>query len=305
MSQRTRSDIEEIKEQSRYLAGTVGDELTRPDPAFASATTHVLKFHGIYQGDDRDLRGERGVDRDWIFMVRAAVPGGSLTADQYLVMDRLADEVGDETLRITSRQGIQWHHTRKPGLKPLIRTLNEHLVTTLGACGDVVRNTMSCPAPLPGRAAIRPYVEALAHHFRPRTRSYYEIWVEGEKVVTAEAAEEPEPVYGPTYLPRKFKIAFAHPGDNCTDVYSNDVGIVPHLSHNEVVGFTLLVGGGMGRSHNNPDTFPRIADPFAWVKAGELVEVVEAIVAIQRDFGERLDRKHARLKYLVAYWGLD
>ncbi|MFP3914952.1 MAG: NADPH-dependent assimilatory sulfite reductase hemoprotein subunit [Actinomycetota bacterium] len=302
-----RSPIEDIKERSAFLAGSIGIELTDGTERFEADTTQVLKFHGIYQQDDRDARKQRrarGLDRDWIMMVRAAVPGGRLTADQWLVMDRLADEVGDGTLRITSRQGVQWHHTRKRDLRHLISTLNRSLVTTLGACGDVVRNTMACPAPLPGRAAVRPYVDALAAHFRPRTRAYYHIWVDGERAVTAQAGD-PEPVYGPTYLPRKFKIAFSHPGDNCTDVYSHDVGIVPHLDGDEVAGFTVLVGGGMGRSHNQPDTFPRISDPLAYVAAHELVEVVEAIVATQRDYGERFDRKHARLKYLVAYWGLE
>lgn len=303
-----RSPIEDIKETSGFLAGSIAEELGDSSPRFDDDTTQVLKFHGVYQQDNRDLRSQRrseGLDRDWIMMVRAAVPGGRLSADQWLVMDHLADQVGDGTLRITSRQGIQWHHTRKHDLQQLIDTLNRHLVTTLGACGDVVRNTMACPAPLPGRDLVRPWVEELASHFRPRTRSYYSIWMDGERAVTAQTPDEVEPVYGSTYLPRKFKIAFAHPGDNCTDVYSNDVGVVPHLTDGEVAGFTLLVGGGMGRSHNKPDTFPRIADPFAWVAPDELVEVTEAIVGIQRDFGERTDRKHARLKYLISYWGLD
>jgi sulfite reductase (ferredoxin) len=305
MPERIRSDVEDIKEESQFLAGTIAAELAQSAPDFAPPTSQVLKFHGIYQQDDRDLRG--GPDgRSWIFMVRAAVPGGRLSADQYLAMDGLADEIGDGKLRITSRQGIQWHHAHKSGLRSLIRALNDRLVTTLGACGDVVRNTMHCPAPLVGREPVGRYVDRLAHHFRPRTRSYYEIWLNGEKAITAQAPTDPEPVYGATYLPRKFKIAFAHPADNCTDVYSNDVGIVPQFDGEGIIdGFDLLVGGGMGRSHNQPDTFPRIADPFAHVSPDHLLEVVEAIVTIQRDFGERLDRKHARLKYLVEYWGID
>jgi sulfite reductase (ferredoxin) len=301
------SEVEVVKAESRHLRGRLSEELGDGNPMFSAPSTHLLKFHGIYQEDDRSVRAERlrrRLDPDWIFMVRASVPGGALTAEQWLAMDRLADEVGNGTLRITSRQGIQWHHTRKGGLAALIATLDRYLLTTLGACGDVVRNTVACPAPLQGRALVRPYVEALAAHFRPRTRAYYEIWIDGEPAVTAEEPAGEEPVYGATYLPRKFKIAFAFPGDNCVDVYSDDVGIVPHLGGDGILGFTLLAGGGMGRSHNKPDTFPRLADPLCWVEPDRMLEVVEAIVGIQRDFGERGDRKHARLKYLIEYWGL-
>jgi sulfite reductase (ferredoxin) len=295
-----------VKLDGRFLRGSIAAGLEDPSPRFSDQDVQLLKFHGIYQQDDRDLRNTAGHgDREWIFMVRAAIPGGRLRPHQYLVMDRLADEVGNGTLRITSRQGIQWHHTRKGGLRPLLATLNRHLVTTLGACGDVVRNTMFCPAPLPGREAVARHVEEMARHFRPRTRAYYEIWIDGEKAVTAEAPVDHEPVYGPTYLPRKFKIAFAFPGDNCTDIYGNDIGIVPLFRDRRPDRFVLMVGGGMGKSHGRPDTFPRLADPFATVSADDLLAVVEAIVGIQRDFGERHDRKHARLKYLVEYWGLD
>ncbi len=307
MAETERSEVEQIKERSGFLRGRLAAELSAVTPAVSDESTHLLKFHGIYQQDDRAIRNQRrqqGLGPDWIFMVRASIPGGVLTADQWLVMDRLADEVGDGTVRITSRQGIQWHQTRKAGLRHLVGTLNRHLVTTLGACGDVVRNTMACPAPLPRRQLLLPHVEALAAHFRPRTRAYYEIWIDGEPAVTAEACTDQEPIYGSTYLPRKFKIAFAFPGDNCVDVYSDDVGIVPHLGAGGIEAFTVLVGGGMGRSHNKPDTFPRLADPLCTVEPQQLLELVEAVVTIQRDFGERADRKHARLKYLVEYWGL-
>ncbi|MGH8875402.1 MAG: NADPH-dependent assimilatory sulfite reductase hemoprotein subunit, partial [Acidimicrobiia bacterium] len=307
MSSTERSTVEVAKEQSRYLRGTLAAALDHPLQPFGKDDGHILKFHGVYQQDDRDLRAERRhrrLDPDWIFMVRASIPGGVLTPEQYLVMDRLADEVGDGTLRITTRQGIQWHHTRKGGLRPLLRTLSDHLVTTLGACGDVVRNVMSCPAPLPGREQVLAHAATLARHFRPRTQAYYEVWINGERAVSAEVSSEEEPVYGSAYLPRKFKIAFAYPGDNCVDVYSDDLGIVPVIEDEVVTGFTLLVGGGMGRSHNKPDTFPRLADPLCRVSPDELVEVAEAIVGIQRDYGERADRRHARLKYLIEYWGL-
>lgn len=296
-----------LKERSRFLRGKLAESLQDDSAPFDDDDAAVLKFHGIYQEDDRDVRSARrraGLEPDWIFMTRAAIPGGVVNAEQWLVMDALADEVGDGTLRITSRQGIQWHHTRKRDLGPLLTALNRSLITTLGACGDVVRNVMSCPAPLAGREELRRVATALAAHFRPRSRSYYEVWIDGERAVTAAPREE-EPIYGATYLPRKFKIALAHPGDNCVDVYSDDVGIVPEIRDGGVVRYNVLVGGGMGRSHNKPDTFPRLADPLGTVAPERLLELVEAVVLTHRDFGERHDRKHARLKYLVEYWGID
>jgi len=236
-------------------------------------------------------------------MVRASIPGGSLSGEQYLVCDELADWVGDGTLRITSRQGLQWHHIRKGGLRGLVWTLNQSLVTTLGACGDVVRNVVSCPMPRGDGLDLSAWAGRLARHFRPRTEAYWEIWIDGERTISAHPSTggEVEPVYGETYLPRKFKIGLAAFGDNCVDVHTHDVGLVP-LGDGEA--FTVLVGGGQGRSHNRPDTYPRLADPFTTVATGDVLDVVEAIVCVQRDHGDRTDRKHARLKYLVDSWGL-
>jgi sulfite reductase (ferredoxin) len=283
--------------------------LAEATPAFSQESFQLLKFHGIYQQDDRDVRTERkrqGLDVDHICMVRVSVPGGVLTAEQYLTMDKLADAVGNATLRITTRQGIQYHFVRKGDIRGLLATLNDHLITTLGACGDVVRNTMCCPAPLPDRQRtdVASYALEVARRFRPRTQAYYQLWLDGDRAVTAEAPDE-EPLYGTTYLPRKFKIGFAFPGDNCIDVYTHDIGVVPVLDDGSLRGFTVLVGGGMGKSHINPDTFPRLADPLATVAPDELFEVLETVVRVQRDHGDRSNREHARLKYLVHDWGIE
>ena len=304
------SKVEATKADSAYLRGTVAEELNDGSDAFSADNTVVLKFHGIYQQDDRDVRAARarqGLGPDHICMVRVSIPGGVATAEQYLAMDRLADEVGNGTLRITTRQGIQYHFVRKGDLRPLLATLNSHLLTTFGACGDVVRNTMCCPAPLADRrrAEVQQWAAEVARRFRPRTQAYWQLWVDGERAVSAMAADEHEPLYGATYLPRKLKMGFAFPGDNCVDVYTNDIGIVPVLDGDRIAAFTLLVGGGMGKNHNKPETFPRLADPLTTVEPGELMEVLDAIVATQRDHGDRSDRDHARMKYLIHDWGLD
>jgi len=299
--------VEQIKAGSGFLRGTLFEELSDVRPSFSKENVVVLKFHGITEEDNRDVRTGLASDAgpDVIFMVRAAIPGGALTADQYLAMDRLADQAGNGTLRLTTRQAIQFHHARKTDLATLIRALNQHLVTTLGASGDAVRNVMSCPAPFPDRAGVGldAFAKQIADHFRPRTRAYYEIWMNGERAVTAVADEEP--LYGRTYLPRKFKIGLAFPEDNCIDVYSQDVGIVADVQSGTLEGFTLLVGGGLGRTHGRPETFPRLADPLCFVPPDDLLEVLEGIVGLQKDFGDRLDRKQARLKYLIDHWGVD
>lgn len=303
------SKVEGIKAASSHLRGTIGEELSDGAPGFSPEGQQLLRFHGIYQQDDRDVRTERkrqGLDVDHICMVRVSVPGGTLTAEQYLMLDTLCDAVANGTLRITSRQGIQYHFVRKGDLHDLLATLNDHLVTTLGACGDVVRNIMCCPAPSADRprADVGAYAQEAARRFRPRTQAYYQLWLDGERAVTAEAPSE-EPLYGITYLPRKFKIGFAIPGDNCVDVYSNDIGVVTVLNGESLRGFTVLVGGGMGKNHTNPGTFPRLADPLATVAPEELLEVLDTIVRVQRDHGDRHNREHARLKYLIHDWGID
>lgn len=316
MRQNGRSRVEDIKATSDHLRGTLPEELAADTSAFTKDSAQLLKFHGVYQQEDRDTRrsrAARGRGAERICMVRASVPGGVLSAEQYLVLDRLADEVGNGTLRITTRQGVQYHFTRKGDVATLIGTLNRNLVTTLAACGDVVRNVMCCPAPLADRAAaerVQEVARELSRQLRPKTDAYWQLWVDGERVASAAAPPDPgdgpaEPLYGPTYLPRKFKIGLAYPGDNCVDVYTHDIGIVPDVVEGSLEGFTILVGGGLGMSHNRPATYPRLADPLCHVPPDELLEVVTTVVAVQRDHGDRADRKHARLKYLVAEWGLD
>lgn len=300
------SKVEQIKLTSRHLRGPVDHELHDGNDHFSDEGYQILKFHGIYQQDNRDVRKARkarGLGPEYSFMIRVAIPGGRLSPEQYLILDRLADELGNTTLRFTTRQAIQYHGVRKGGLKPLIRTLNRHLLTTLSACGDVVRNIVACPAPFVNRQRIElmQYAKALSDRLKPKTRAYYEIWLDGEK---AASLEEDEPLYGATYLPRKFKIAFAFPGDNCVDVYTQDIGIVPWIEES-LQGFTILVGGGLGQSHGVKETHPALAKSLTTVAPAQLFEVVEAIVKVQRDHGRRDDRKLARMKYLVESWGIE
>lgn len=305
-----RSKVEDVKEASDGLRGDLAGDLASDAAAFSADNQVLLKFHGIYQQDDRDVRSARTrakAELEYICMVRTSIPGGLLTADQYLALDDLAG-LGNGTLRITTRQGVQFHFVRKGSLRPLLTALDEKLVTTLGACGDLVRNTTCCPSPTGGResAEVQYYARALATRLRPKTTSYYELWVDGERAISAPAEGPEEPLYGSTYLPRKFKIGMAWPGDNCIDVYSHDVGIVPSLDGaGALTGFTLLVGGGLGKSHTDETTYPKLGEPLAWVAPDELVDVVEEVVKLHRDHGNRAEREHARLKYLVDEWGID
>ena len=305
------SAAEQLKAASNGLLGPIAQELRNDAEKFSGEAASLLKFHGVYQQDDRDVRRERGrlgLDRDYLCMVRAGIPGGVLSAEQYLAMDRLADKLGNGTLRVTTRQGLQYHFTRKGDLADLIGALNEHLVTTLAACGDVVRNVMCCPAP-PANAAqaeVQRQALALSKALKPQTSAYWQLWVDGERAVSSQEPKRPvDPLYGDTYLPRKFKIAFAFPGDNCVDLYTNDVGIVPTIRGDKVTAYTLVVGGGLGMTHNNAATYPRLATPLGAVAPDRLLDAVKAIVTVHRDHGDRTDRKHARLKYVVEEWGIE
>src|SRR6266567_4216190 len=302
------SAVEQIKQASRGLRGSLAPELAADTSHFEDEAAQLLKFHGVYQQDDRDARrqrGDAGLEPDYAFMVRCKVPGGVLTARQYLVLDELAGRYGNGTLRVTTRQDNQFHGVVKGDLKATIRALNDALVTTLGACGDVVRNVVSCPAPVTGglREAVLQVARRLSDHLLPRTRAYHEIWLDGEPV--AGGPPEPDPIYGTRYLPRKFKVAFAFPDDNCCDVHSNDLGFLVVTRAERLAGFHVLVGGGMGRTHGKTDTYPRLADTLGFARMQEVVEVAEAVVKVQRDHGNRSDRRHARLKYLLDKQGLD
>src|SRR5256885_4846531 len=302
------SPVEKVKEGSRGLRGDLAAELAADTDHFSSADAQLLKFHGTYQQEDRDQRRERrGTDAEAAhqFMVRCKIPGGVLSGAQYLVIDQLADRYGNGTLRVTTRQGNQFHGVLKGDLKATIRAVNEALVTTLGACGDVVRNVVSCPAPVSGglREQVISVARRLSDHLLPRTRAYHEIWLDGEQV--AGGPPESEPIYGTRFLPRKFKVAFAFPDDNCCDGPSNDLGFLAVPKGGRLEGFNVLVGGGMGKTSGKEDTYPRLADTLGFARTGEVVEVAEAVVKVQRDHGNRGDRRHARLKYLIDAQGLD
>jgi sulfite reductase (ferredoxin) len=299
-------NVEGVKEHSDGLRGSLASDLQNAEPTFSEENKHLLKFHGVYQQHDRDSRRGETHENYHQFMIRSKVPGGQLTAAQYLAHDRIAADYANGTLRITTRECFQLHGVIKGDLWQTIHELNAALVTTFGACGDVVRNVMACPAPSadPQRIAVQEYALKLNQALFPRTTAYHQIWVDGE--AATEDKEIPDPLYGKTYLPRKFKIAIAYAGDNCVDVFTNDVGLVALFDNeNQLVGFNILAGGGMGMTHNNTETFPRLADIIGFVRPDQVIEIVEGIVKIHRDLGNRENRKQARLKYILHEIGLE
>jgi sulfite reductase beta subunit-like hemoprotein len=237
-------------------------------------------------------------------MIRVAIPAGAITADQYLGLERIADQHANGTLRVTTRQGFQFHGVLKGDLKATIAGVNQELLTTIAACGDVERNVMGCSAPLADvdHAAVRQVAEAIARELRPASHAYHEIWLDGERQIST---EEEEPFYGDRYLPRKFKTAVGLSIDNCVDIYSQDVGLLAIVAEGRIAGFNLLVGGGLGMTHHKADTTARLAQPLGFVPTAHGVEAVRLVAAIFRDHGNRSDRRHARLKYLIAEWGID
>ena len=300
---------EGIKERSNFLRGTIAAGLARAETgAVSEEDTQLTKFHGIYQQDDRDLRAERAkkkLERAYMFMARLRVPGGVLTPAQWLAMERIGIERGNGTLRLTTRQTIQFHGVIKSNLKPAIQAISAAMLDTVAACGDVNRNVIA--SPVPHRAAMQAEVAGLARklseHLRPRTRAYHEIWLDGEKVEGGE--EEDEPILGRTYLPRKFKIALAVPPQNDVDVFAHELGFIAIEENGAIAGWNVVVGGGMGMTHGEPDTFPRTGDVIGFCTPDRVIELAEKVVAIQRDWGDRSDRKHARLKYTIERAGLD
>jgi sulfite reductase (ferredoxin) len=301
----TISKAEANKQQSRGLRGNLAGDLAAGPAPFDAAGYGLLKFHGIYQGYDRDSateRKQRGDDKVWQFMVRVRIPGGRLTADQYLALDALAGAHGGGSLRVTTRQSIQFHGVLKPGLKTTIAAIDGALLTTLAACGDVVRTVTTVPAPI--RDAVHGRLEAdarrLSAHLLPRTGAYREIWLDGEKVTADE-----DPLYGERYLPRKFKIGLAIPEDNTIDVLTNDLAIVALFDGERLLGYNFLLGGGHGMTHNKPETWPRLATPVAFIEPEDLLEAAAAVVRLHRDWGDRGNRRHARLKYVIAEHGDD
>lgn len=313
------SPVEVFKLESQYLRGDIAAELRDGQDSFGKSSVQLLKHHGTYQQDDRDARsagrgqGHKGPQaKVFSFMVRTRVPGGKLTAEQLLAELDLCDEVGNTTLRITSRQGLQLHGVLKDNLKTAIRRINEVQLTTLAACGDVERNVMCCPAPHHNdavHAEMQALADRLAAHLAPRSRAYHEIWLTDsetgeEQLVGGGAPEEVEPIYGPTYLPRKFKTAIGLPDDNCVDLYANDLGLMAIVEQGQIAGYNVLVGGGMGVTPSAEKTFPALARPLTFARPDQVVDVAVAVIKVQRDFGNRSDRKIARLKYLIHNWGL-
>jgi len=298
---------EGLKEGNPLLAGTIAKTLA--DPAaerFSDDDYEFLKFHGVYQQDDRD---KRKVARHYMMMVRTKFPGGVLTADQYIGCDRLAAAYANNTLRITTRQDFQFHGILKSNLRATIKGLNEALVTTIAACGDVERNVMAPPTPATSPLVDEMLAEArkLSGTLAPRTRAYHSIWIEGRELDLSEEANSSfeDPLYGKRYLPRKFKTAFAIPPLNDIDIFTNDLGFVVIAENGRLAGYNLLAGGGLGMSHGNARTFPRLADVIGFLSPGDIEAVAKAVITIHRDFGDRTNRKHARLKYILAERGVD
>jgi sulfite reductase (ferredoxin) len=315
--------VEALKERSNYLREPLATELLQDTNFFTDDAVQILKYHGSYQQDNRDNR-VKGQEKDYQMMLRTRNPGGFIPPQLYLAMDELSSEYGNETMRITTRQGFQLHGILKKNMKATIQKMVKNLGSTLGACGDVNRNVMAPPAPFKNQAAYQyawEYADKIADLLAPQTGAYYEIWLDGEKAVSAEAPEVitarskngngtifhegEEPIYGTQYMPRKFKIAVTVPGDNSIDIFSQDVGLVVIVDDQDVLqGFNVYAGGGLGRTHNKEETFARIADPIGYVAAADIYDLIKAIVSTQRDYGDRTNRRHSRMKYLIHDWGV-
>ena len=300
------SKNEVLKQRIPTLAGNIAATLN--DPAlekFSEDDEQFIKFHGIYQQDDRDLRK---TGKKWLVMIRGRIPGGIMTSAQWKVFDDLATEYGNNTLRVTTRQSIQFHGVVKAGLGPLIKRINESLLSTLAACGDVNRNVTASPTPATTRAREQVIQDAhlVVDALAPKTPAYHSIWVDNVQL-NLDAPENTtftDPLYGQTYLPRKFKTSFVIPPVNDMDVFTNDLGFIAVVEGDRLLGYNLAVGGGLGRSHGNEQTYPRIADVIGFITRDKVVEVARAVLSIHRDFGDRANRKHARLKYVVQERGV-
>jgi len=320
-----RSKVEDIKENSHFLREPLASELLADTNHFSEHAIQILKFHGSYQQDNRDHRA-KGQEKEYQMMLRTRNPGGFIAPELYLTLDRLSDQYGNHTLRATTRQGFQLHGILKHNLKATISAIVHSLGSTLGACGDLNRNVMAPPAPFKNRPEYqlaRDYANHIADLLRPQTEAYYEIWLDGEKFLSAEehpdvvAARQrngngtvihnnEEPIYGTHYMPRKFKCAVTVPGDNSIDAYTQDVTLVVITDRaGQLKGFNVLAGGGLGRTHNKEETFARAADEIGYVDQADVFDLMKAIVATQRDYGDRANRRHARMKYLIHDWGVD
>ena len=313
MSDTLRAKNEFIKEESRQLRGTIAKGLTEvATGAIAEDDTVLLKFHGSYMQDDRDIRPERSkkkLEKAFTFMIRLRIPGGLVTPAQWIALDDIASIYANGTLRMTTRETFQYHGVIKSNLKRTMGAINAACLDTLAACGDVNRNVISTANPYLSKAHRAAYdlAKGLSEHLLPRTGAYHEIWLDGEKVEDhsgpAKAGEEP--IYGALYLPRKFKIAVAVPPDNDVDVFAHDLGYIAITEDGEVSGYNVTIGGGMGMTHGELDTFPRTADVIGFCTPGQAIPVGEAVMTVQRDWGNRSLRKRARLKYTIEDRGVD
>ena len=302
---------ERIKEASAYLRGTLAeglrDEITG---AIVEDDQQLVKFHGMYLQDDRDLRPERAkkrMEKAFAFMMRVRMPGGVLTPAQWLALDDVARTYANGTIRLTTRQTVQLHGIIKSNLKATMRAVDSALLDSIAACGDVNRNVMCNPNPYQSRAhaAALELARAVSDHLTPRTPAYREIWLDGERIVGGEE-EVVEPIYGKTYLPRKFKTVVAVPPSNDVDIFAHDLGFIAILGEaGEVIGWNVTVGGGMGMTHGEPDTYPRTAEVMGFCETKHALAIAEAVMTVQRDWGDRKNRKHARLKYTIEDRGLD
>lgn len=301
-------EVEAIKAESRALRGNLHIGLEDDvSGAIQESDTKLIKFHGIYQQDDRDVRAERRkakLEPLYSYMLRVRVPGGVLSAEQWQQLDHLAREYANGSLRLTTRQAIQFHGIYKEALRPLVRGLDSVLLDSIAACGDVNRNVMCSPNPLVSRlhGEVQAIADRLSRELLPESRAYHELWLEGRD---SGGSGEVEPLYGPTYLPRKFKIAVAVPPVNDVDVRAHDIGFIAIAEGDRLAGFNVSVGGGLGMSHDAANTHPRLGDVIGFCPPQSAVEVAEAIISIQRDYGNRHERKRSRLKYTIEDRGLD
>jgi len=304
-----RVEVERIKDASNYLRGTLVKSLQDPlTGALAEDDTQLSKYHGIYQQDDRDLRDERRrqkLEPHYQFLVRIRVPGGVCTPSQWLEVDRIANTWCNHSIRLTTRQAYQLHGIVKRDLKKTIAEINAALLDTIAACGDVNRNVMCNPNPYQSRlhAEVYEYARRISEHLTPRTTAYHEIWLD-EKLLSSGRQDE-EPIYGKHYLPRKFKIAVAIPPSNDVDIFANDLGFIAIAEDGHLIGFNVTAGGGLSMTHGDENTYPRLADVIGYCPKNKIIQVAEEIVKIQRDFGDRTNRKHARFKYTIDDRGVD
>ncbi|WP_404404349.1 assimilatory sulfite reductase (NADPH) hemoprotein subunit [Jeotgalibacillus malaysiensis] len=304
------SEMEKLKEKSDYLRGSLVKSFQEPLTAsIPEGDAKILKFHGSYMQDDRDLRLERKqqkLEPAYQFMTRVRAPGGVATPEQWLVMDDIANKYGNKTLKLTTRQAFQTHGVLKWNMKPQIQEINEALMDTLAACGDVNRNVMAGANPYRSEihGEVYKWSKELSDYLSPRTKAYHEIWLDEEKIVDTRSEEEIEPMYGKFYLPRKFKIGIAVPPSNDVDVYSQDLGFIAIVENGRLLGFNVTVGGGMGMTHGDTNTYPQIARVIGFCKPENILDVAEKIITIQRDYGNRSDRKNARFKYTIDKRGL-